>query len=49
MEKVREVIHEDLDDEFDKLTVEVEGRRRAVLVRFGDRSRRARPTSPRTC
>jgi hypothetical protein len=36
MEKVREVIHEDLDDEFDNLTIEVEGRRRAVLVRFGD-------------
>jgi hypothetical protein len=36
MEKVREVIHEDLDDEFNKLTIEVEGRRRAVLVRFGD-------------
>lgn len=26
MEQVRDVIHEDLDDEFDKLTIEVEGR-----------------------
>ncbi|MEU4464059.1 hypothetical protein AB0G20_10120 [Streptomyces sp. NPDC024017] len=36
MEKVRHVVHEDLDDEFPKLTIEVAGRRRAVLVRFGD-------------
>ncbi|MDG9725274.1 MULTISPECIES: hypothetical protein [unclassified Streptomyces] len=36
MEIARDAIHEDLDDEFPKLTIEVEGRRRAVLVRFGD-------------
>jgi len=36
MEIVRDVIHEDLDTEFRKLTVEIVGRRRAVLVRFGD-------------
>ncbi|PSM39925.1 nucleotidyltransferase [Streptomyces dioscori] len=36
METVRDVIHEDLDEEFPKLTIEVVGRRRAVLVRFGD-------------
>ncbi|QCX79884.1 hypothetical protein C9F11_31485 [Streptomyces sp. YIM 121038] len=35
MEIVRDAIHEDLDNEFPNLTVEVEGRRRAVLVRFG--------------
>lgn len=35
MEKARDAIHEDLDDEFPELTVEVLGRRRAVLVRFG--------------
>ncbi|WP_217247459.1 hypothetical protein [Streptomyces sp. AC602_WCS936] len=36
MKIARAAIHEDLDDEFPKLTIEVEGRRRAVLVRFGD-------------
>jgi hypothetical protein len=36
MEIVRDVIHEDLDAEFGKLTIEIVGRRRAVLVRFGD-------------
>ncbi|MGW7406817.1 hypothetical protein ACWGI9_24370 [Streptomyces sp. NPDC054833] len=36
MEIARDAIHEDLDDEFPKLTIEVVGRRRAVLVRFGD-------------
>ncbi|MFE6361524.1 hypothetical protein ACFVP3_16230 [Streptomyces sp. NPDC057806] len=36
METVRDVIHDDLDGEFPKLTIEVAGRRRAVLVRFGD-------------
>ncbi|MPY61359.1 hypothetical protein [Streptomyces spongiae] len=36
MEIVRDTIREDLDDEFPKLTIEVIGRRRAVLVRFGD-------------
>ncbi|MFG3292329.1 hypothetical protein ACGF3G_26420 [Streptomyces sp. NPDC048179] len=36
MEIARDAIHEDLDDEFPKLAIEVEGRRRAVLVRFGD-------------
>ncbi|MEV7345097.1 hypothetical protein [Streptomyces sp. NPDC093544] len=36
MEKARDAIREDLDDEFPKLTIEVLGRRRAVLVRFGD-------------
>ncbi|MYR03132.1 hypothetical protein, partial [Streptomyces sp. SID6139] len=40
MEIARDAIHEDLDDKFPKLTIEVEGRRRAVLVRFGD------PVSP---
>jgi predicted nucleotidyltransferase len=36
MEIVRDAIREDLSDEFPKLTIEVIGRRRAVLVRFGD-------------
>ncbi|MEW2582102.1 hypothetical protein [Streptomyces virginiae] len=36
MERARDAIREDLADEFPKLTVEVAGRRRAVLVRFGD-------------
>ncbi|MFD8006069.1 hypothetical protein [Streptomyces mirabilis] len=36
MEIVRDAIREDLGDEFPKLTIEVIGRRRAVLVRFGD-------------
>ncbi|MCZ7459187.1 hypothetical protein [Streptomyces sp. WMMC940] len=36
MERARDVIREDLEDEFHRLTVEVAGRRRAVLVRFGD-------------
>ncbi|MFD6877317.1 MULTISPECIES: hypothetical protein [unclassified Streptomyces] len=36
MERARDAIGEDLADEFPKLTVEVAGRRRAVLVRFGD-------------
>lgn len=36
MEIARDAIHNDLDDEFDKLTIEIVGRRRAVLVRFGD-------------
>jgi hypothetical protein len=36
MEIARDAIHEDLDEEFPKLTIEVIGRRRAVLVRFGD-------------
>ncbi|GAA3254320.1 hypothetical protein [Streptomyces lavendulae] len=36
MERARNAIREDLADEFPKLTVEVAGRRRAVLVRFGD-------------
>ncbi|MDQ0831434.1 hypothetical protein QF032_003278 [Streptomyces achromogenes] len=36
MEIARDAIREDLEDEFPKLTIEVEGRRRAVLVRFGD-------------
>ncbi|HKR51537.1 MAG TPA: hypothetical protein VJT72_18540 [Pseudonocardiaceae bacterium] len=36
MEIVRDAIREDLEHEFPKLTIEVEGRRRAVLVRFGD-------------
>ncbi|MCC3654026.1 hypothetical protein LIX60_21675 [Streptomyces sp. S07_1.15] len=36
MEQARDSIHDDLDDEFPKLTIEVVGRRRAVLVRFGD-------------
>ncbi|MFE7729154.1 hypothetical protein ACFU5D_25580 [Streptomyces anthocyanicus] len=35
MEKARDAIHEDLDEEFPKLTIEVADRRRAVLVRFG--------------
>lgn len=36
MEIVRDTIREDLSDEFPKLTIEIIGRRRAVLVRFGD-------------
>ncbi|WP_328493431.1 hypothetical protein OHS59_12205 [Streptomyces sp. NBC_00414] len=36
MEVARDAIHDDLDDEFPNLTIEVVGRRRAVLVRFGD-------------
>ncbi|MFK0105275.1 hypothetical protein [Streptomyces sp. NPDC091217] len=36
MEIARDAIHDDLDEEFPKLTVEVVGRRRAVLVRFGE-------------
>ncbi|WP_159327212.1 nucleotidyltransferase [Streptomyces tendae] len=36
MEIARDAIHEDIGDEFPKLTIEVEGRRRAILVRFGD-------------
>ncbi|MFI5673457.1 hypothetical protein [Streptomyces cellulosae] len=48
MEKVREAIHEDLDDEFDKLTIEVEGRRRPVLVRFGDSVTQGQADSPQT-
>ncbi|MFD8569589.1 hypothetical protein [Streptomyces sp. NPDC059639] len=36
MEIARDAIHADLDKEFPKLTIEVVGRRRAVLVRFGD-------------
>ncbi|MFE3118013.1 hypothetical protein [Streptomyces niveus] len=36
MEIARDAIHEDLDAEFQNLIVEVVGRRRAVLVRFGD-------------
>lgn len=36
MEIVHDTIREDLGDEFPKLTIEVIGRRRAVLVRFGD-------------
>ncbi|WP_151478235.1 nucleotidyltransferase [Streptomyces albicerus] len=36
METVRDVIHDDLDEEFPALTIEVIGRRRAVLVRFGE-------------
>ncbi|WP_405759351.1 hypothetical protein [Streptomyces sp. NBC_00073] len=36
MERARDAIREDLADEFPNLTVEVVGRRRAVLVRFGD-------------
>lgn len=35
MEIARDAIHEDLKDEFPKLTIEVKDRRRAVLVRFG--------------
>ncbi|MCX5006676.1 hypothetical protein OHB05_29245 [Streptomyces sp. NBC_00638] len=35
MEIARDAIREDLGDEFGKLTIEVVGRRRAVLVRFG--------------
>ncbi|MCX5250367.1 hypothetical protein OG895_35040 [Streptomyces sp. NBC_00201] len=35
MEIARDAIHEDLDDEFPNLTIEVADRRRAVLVRFG--------------
>ncbi|WP_128978410.1 nucleotidyltransferase [Streptomyces roseicoloratus] len=36
MERARQAIREDLSEEFKKLTVTVEGRRRAVLVRFGE-------------
>ncbi|MFH8564629.1 hypothetical protein [Streptomyces sp. NPDC017988] len=36
MEQARDAIREDLVDEFPGLTVTVAGRRRAVLVRFGD-------------
>ncbi|WP_329176812.1 hypothetical protein [Streptomyces sp. NBC_01477] len=36
MERMRDAIRESLSDEFRRLSVEVEGRRRAVLVRFGD-------------
>ncbi len=36
MEIVRDTIREDLGDEFPKLTIEVIGRRRAALVRFGN-------------
>lgn len=36
MEIVRDAIRDDLNGEFPKLTIEVIGRRRAVLVRFGD-------------
>ncbi|KAA0930585.1 nucleotidyltransferase [Streptomyces apricus] len=36
MEIARDAIHKDLDGEFPNLTIEVAGRRRAVLVRFGD-------------
>ncbi|MFL5999749.1 MAG: hypothetical protein ACJ736_36580 [Streptomyces sp.] len=36
MEIARDAIREDLGDEFPKLTIEVVGRRRAVLVRFGN-------------
>ncbi|MEU6326750.1 hypothetical protein ABZ851_05595 [Streptomyces sp. NPDC047049] len=35
MERARDAIREDLEDEFPNLTIEVMGRRRAVLVRFG--------------
>jgi predicted nucleotidyltransferase len=36
MERARDAIREHLGEEFPKLTVTIEGQRRAVLVRFGD-------------
>ncbi|MFF8805552.1 hypothetical protein [Streptomyces omiyaensis] len=36
MERARDAIRTELGEEFPDLTVQVEGRRRAVLVRFGD-------------
>jgi predicted nucleotidyltransferase len=36
MERARDAIREHLGEEFPKLTITIEGQRRAVLVRFGD-------------